>query len=618
MAVAGASSSLIRFGPFEVDSSAGELRKQGVRVKLQEQPLQILQLLLERPGQVLNREELQKRIWPADTFVDFDHGLYNAIKRLREALGDTAETPRFIETIPRRGYRFIAPVTSKVTSSSSPKWLRPLAAIVGFIVIVVLLFWLNVGHMRSSVLARTDPPVIHSLAVLPLKNLSADPSQEYFSYGMTDELITDLAQISGLKLISHTSTLQYANTTRPLPQIARELGVDGIIEGSVQRSGDRVRVTAQLIYAPEEQHRWAASYDGDLKDMLGLERQVATEIVESIRPQTAFAGPAPQKVPPSPPLDAMKDYLQGIYSIERMNTGTGYDGYKDAITFFKKAISEDPSFSPAYVKLAQTYELSFAMSPKEATPLEEEALNQALVLDPQSAEAYAELAQIQGTYHCNLSEWEKDAREAIRLNPSLPTAHQYLADYLDLTGQHEQALAEVQLAQELDPGGIDGVDIMVANGQYDRAIAVLRKHLESHPVDGTTYVADGGLIEAYHFAGKHREEAEALQRAWTLFAFKEIGQGVDKAYASSGDTGANRYTAQQLERLYADGTLKGAYGVSMYYARAGDKQKALKWLKQSYEDNNHCMQGLESEHDFAFLHSDPRFQEIAHQISSRH
>jgi len=598
--------STIRFGVFDLDVRAGELRKLGVKIKLQGQPFQILRILLERAGEVVTREELQKEIWPADTFVDFDHGLYNAIKKLREVLGDTADTPRFIETIPKRGYRFIAPITSEVTSHRN--WLAPVAAIAGFVLLLVLLFWLNVGHLRTKVLARNDPPVIHSLAVLPLKNLSADPSQEYFAYGMTEELITNLAQIPTLKLISHTSTIQYANSTKPLPQIARELGVDGIIEGSVQRSGDRVRITAQLIYAPDEQHRWAASYDGDLKDMLTLERQVATEIVESIRPQTASTEPVLRKAAASPGVDALKDYLQGIYAAEQGSAGSGYDGYQAAITFFKKAIAEDPTFAMAYIKLADVSSENYKL-PKDYFPLVEDAVMKALKLDPGLAEAHVGLADIQGD-HCDFSAAANEAREAIRLSPSLASAHESLAEALDHTGLHEQALAEVQLAQELDPGGFEGVSTMVANGQYDRAIAVLRKHLEIRPNDGAAYVAAGGLIDAYHFAGKHREAAEALQRGWTLYGFKEQGEGVRHAYANSGYAETFRYSAKQLARLYTEGKLYETPYIATFYARAGDKEQALKWLKQTYEDFNYCWPGLQGKPDFAFLRSDPRYQEL--------
>jgi len=605
----------VRFGAFELDLAAGELRKQGVRIKLQDQPLQVLQILLESPGQVINRKDLRERIWPADTFVDFEAGLYNAVKKLREALGDEADTPRFIETVPKRGYRFIAPPLSDV--SSRPKWHRPVALVSSFVLLLVLLLWLNISRVRNRVLARSDPPVIHSLAVLPLKNLSADPAQEYFSYGMTDELITELSQVSGLKLISHTSTIQYANTTKPVPQIARELGVDGIVEGSVQHSGDHMRITVQLIYAPDEQHRWASSYDGDFKDMLTLESRVAGAIVESIRPQTASVYPAPRKPSDSPPLAALDDYLQGIYATRQTSSGAGYDGYLAAITFFKKAISEDPTFAMAYIKLADVSSMNYKL-PKDYMPVVEDAITKALKLDPGLAEAHVELADIRSDY-CDFPAAVNEAREAVRLSPSLSSGHDSLADALDQTGLHEEALAEAQLAQELDPGGLEGITTLVANGQYDRAIAVLRKHLEIRPNDGDAYVAPGGLIDAYHFAGKHHEAAEALQRAAILFGFKELGEGIRRTYANSGYAAAFRYSANQLAHLYAEGKLYEPVYIANFYARAGDKEQALRWLKQTYEDYNHCWPGLQGNPDFAFLRSDPRYQEITNQLApARH
>src|SRR6266849_9645194 len=294
----------IRFGAFEVDLRAGELRKHGIRIKLQEQPLQILQQLLERPGEVVTREELQKHIWPADTFVDFDHGLYSAVQRLRDALGDTAETPRYIETLPRRGYRFIASITNEIfveahvasasveapasVVSDSPVPRRrlgiPMLVATG-VILVALPFALTFreGSLRERLLGKPAVPSIHSIAVLPLQNLSNDPSQEYFADGMTDALITDLAQIGSLKVISRTSTMHYKKSDKTMPEIARELNVDGIVEGTVQRSGDRVRITAQLIHGPSDKHLWANSYERDARNVLSMESEIAGAIANQIQ-----------------------------------------------------------------------------------------------------------------------------------------------------------------------------------------------------------------------------------------------------------------------------------------------------------------------------------------------
>src|SRR5947199_8487580 len=274
----------LRFGVFEVDLRAGELRKHGVRLRLQEQPFQLLAMLLERRGETVTREELRNRLWTAETFVDFDHGVNKAINRIREALGDSATSPRFVETVARRGYRFIADVT--VVDETPPvrpevkagrRWYPPATAGMALAVVsIVVAVW--TFQSRGPRLAP-----IHSLAVLPLENLSGDASQEYFADGMTDELIATLGQISALRVISRTSVMGYKNARKPLPQIARELNVDAVIEGSIMRSGGRVRITAQLIDAAVDKHLWAQSYDGDVREALALQSRVARAIAQAIR-----------------------------------------------------------------------------------------------------------------------------------------------------------------------------------------------------------------------------------------------------------------------------------------------------------------------------------------------
>ena len=290
----------LRFGVFELDLRAGELRKHGLRVRLQEQPFQVLAMLLEHPGEVVTREELQKKLWPADTFVDFDHGLNKAINKLREALGDSAESPRFVETVARRGYRFLAEVkvadaapvrspelatqaSSHGRSSRSPGcrrhtrnrpniFCRHLRGRYQCSLLLLLMASLAAWKLHSW---NRPSPVIRSLAVLPFESLSSDASQDYFADGMTDELISDLGQISALRVISRTSVMAYKHARKPLPQIARELNVDAVVEGTVLRSGDQVRITAQLIEASADKHLWSQSYEGELRDTLALQNKVA-------------------------------------------------------------------------------------------------------------------------------------------------------------------------------------------------------------------------------------------------------------------------------------------------------------------------------------------------------
>src|SRR5256885_8436942 len=295
----------IRFAAFELDSRASELRKHGAKIKLQDQPFQILQILLQRPGEIVTREELQQKIWPSDTFVDFDHGINNAIKRLREALGDSAETPRFVETLARRGYRFVGKI-------------------------------------------ERDEPRMRSLAVLPLEDLSHDPEQEYFAEGLTEALITTLAKIGGLRVVSRTTAMRYKEVRRPLLQIAQELGVDAIVEGTVLRSNDRVRITVQLIEAANETHLWAESYERDLQHVLSLQSEFAQDIAREVRVKLAPVDRARFSDVPVVHPEAYEAYLKGRYQWNRRSA----EGLGKAIQYFQLAMAKDPAYPNAYAGLA--------------------------------------------------------------------------------------------------------------------------------------------------------------------------------------------------------------------------------------------------------------------------
>ena len=468
----------IQFGTFELDSAAGELRKHGIKIRLQEQPLQILQQLLEHSGEVVTREDLQKRIWPADTFVDFDHGLYSAVQRLRDALGDNAETPRYIETLPRRGYRFIAAVqhgngveakvgTASAEAPASVISERPaprrslrvpirVAAGVFFTVLLSALAFTS-GSLREQLVGKSALPAIRSLAVLPLQNLSNDPSQEYFADGMTDALITDLAQIGSLKVISRTSTLRYKKSEKTLPEIARELNVDGIVEGTVQRSGDRVRITAQLIYGPSDKHLWANSYERDARNVLSMESEIAGAIANQI--QANLTPEQEARLTNAQPLNlkAFEAYLQGNYHVTQArdleyhsNQETMQSELATARDFFQKAISEDPNYAPAYAGLAETW---FSRSVAEGGPEKErEALERALQLDPTLAEAHVALGELEHIRSWNWADSERELKRAIELNPNLANAHAEYASFLEDMGRFDEGMKEYLRAQELDPG----------------------------------------------------------------------------------------------------------------------------------------------------------------------
>ena len=410
--------SRLRFGVFELDLRAGELRKHGLRVRLQEQPFQVLAMLVEHPGEVVAREELQKKLWPADTFVDFDHGLNKAINKLREALGDSAESPRFVETVARRGYRFLVevrPADLAAVSSPQPTSQAPArrqryrdnsaekdfdgpalsvtaalpertqlsrgwksAGLLLLVVVAVLAAWKVHSWLRP-------PAVIRSLAVLPLESLSSDASQDYFADGMTDELISDLGQIGALRVISRTSVMAYKHTRKPLPQIARELNVDAVVEGTVLRSGDRVRITAQLIEASADKHLWSQSYEGELRDTLALQDKVARAIADQIRINLNAQEQAALKNVKAVDPQAYESYLKGRYFWNKRTR----ESLKVALAYFNQAIDEDPKYAQAYSGLADTYALlgdwQYAvMTTKEAMPKAKAAAIKALELDDTS------------------------------------------------------------------------------------------------------------------------------------------------------------------------------------------------------------------------------------------
>jgi len=406
-----------RFGVFELDLGAGELRKNGLRVRLQEQPFLVLATLLERPGEVVSREELQKKLWPADTFVDFDHGLNKAINKVRDVLGDSAESPRFVETIARRGYRFLAEVKAVDTTPvrgpelpaqpqlgvtaldrpdhaskfAKPNYLRSSVTWkISVFVLLVSIAFLGTWMIRSR---NHGPSVIHSLAVLPLESLSSDASQDYFADGMTDELISDLGQISALRVISRTSVMTYKHVRKPLPQIARELNVDAVVEGTVLRSGDRVRITAQLIEASTDKHLWSQSYEGELRDTLALQNEVARAIADQIRinlnPQEQAALKKVAVVDP----EAYEPYLKGRYFWNKRTA----DGLSKAIEYFNEAIERKPDYAQAYAGLADSYALAGdwkygLLAPREAYPKAKAAATKAIALDDTLGEAHISLA----------------------------------------------------------------------------------------------------------------------------------------------------------------------------------------------------------------------------------
>lgn len=620
------SHALIRFGVFELDTESRELRKQGLKVRLQDQPFQILQILLERPGRVVTREELQRRIWPSDTFVDFDRGLYNAIKKLREALGDSAENPRFIETLSRRGYRFIAAVegnghaapapvpTLEATESLRSRNLR-LGIGLGLGAVILAGALLGVGKLWQRFFGESAVPQIRSIAVLPLQNLSGDPNQEYFSDGITDGLITDLAQIGSWRVISRTSSMQYKQTRKSLPEIARELNVDGIVEGTVQRAGDRVRITAQLIDASSDKHLWANTYERDMKDVFALERDVTADIAHEVKAQLTVNNQAPPTQPRPINPKVLDIYLQANFHLDRFAAGFGDEEKRKASELFQQVIQAEPDFAPGYVGLAQAH-LDLEQSTTEDLAIAKRAAEQAAQLDPASSDVWVVLAEIKEEHLLDWSAAEADYRKAINLNPNNAHAHDMFGEFLGEMGHLDEGLRECEIAQQLDPNNDHLGSILYLRREYDRAIAVQQVMIKNHPDNGYLHLM---LYQVYTKKEMYKEAVQELVQAVRLFGLGEAAARIDRAFARSGYTGAIRQFAKELEQMH--GTKQAFFpgNLVLTYAALGEKDRAFYWLEQAYQHRE--VVGTDVPLPYLVrdpmadpLRSDPRFKDLLRRI----
>jgi TolB-like protein/tetratricopeptide (TPR) repeat protein len=607
-----------------VDLAAGEVRKSGIRQKLAPQPFEVLRLLLERPQEIVTREELRQHVWPGDTFVDYDLGLRRAITRLREVLGDSSESPRFIETIPRRGYRFIGglnghgsaggvadlPVETPPTSSPRPRFSFQLGLALGGMVLLGAILALVPSDSWRRLLGRTAAPQIRSLAVLPLQNLSGDPAQEYFSDGMTDALITDLAQIGSLRVISRTSSMQYRETKKSLPEIAHELNVDGVVEGTVQRSGDRVRITAQLIHGPSDTHLWANTYERDMRDVFTLEREVTDDIARHVRSRVATQRQLSSSQPRPVNPNALDAYLQGNYHLNKgLYTGARDEELRKAAEFFQHAIDADPAFVAAYVGLAEAHDNLLQPSSGDFAIMQASAAK-ALELDPTSSEAHRAMGEVKG------ADWdwagaEEESRRAVELNPNNADAHEQLGYTLDSIGQMDEAWREHEIAQQLDPNR-DHLSIpLYLRGEYDRSIEVLQRTEEAHPDDG---IYPYFLSVVYAQKGMYAASVQESEKFLRRFGLPEAATRIDHAFANSGWRGALLQWAKELEQLgYCPGVL------AQVNVWLGEKERAFYWLEQGIEHRHLAnadpvLGNIKVDPSLAPLRSDPRFKVLLHRM----
>ena len=626
------SSGRVRFDRFEVDLRSGEVWENGTRVRLQEQPFQVLRVLLERNDEIVSREELKRTLWAADTFVDFDDGLNTAVKKIRDVLGDSAEQTRYIETIPRRGYRFkcaverlsprLEPVGGAdpqlVVPSLAPeaaierKTVRRAAIVaVGALALIAVLVGAEVTGWRARLFAPVADPRIESLAVLPLANLSHDPEQDYFADGMTETLIADLAQVSALRVISRTSAMHYKGSDKTLPEIARDLNVDAVIEGSVQRSGNRVRVTAKLIPAQTDAPMWAKIYERDSRDVLLMQSELAQAIVSEIKiqltPQERQHLASARAINP----EAHDAYLLGNYHSSKRTPASLAKG----IEYFRRAIRIDPSYAEAYAGLATADFEREIWGGLGINKLSDEIRTntlKALELDPDLAEAHVLLAKIHFQSDWDWPSTEAEFKRAIELNPNLASAYAYYAYFLQALGRNPEALAAVHRAVELDPLSVPNIcdegRILYRARQFENAVARYQRALELDP----NYVpALWRIADAYEQLGKYEDALAAARklqetidnRSAALYTFATI-------YASMGK---RREAMEALRAMEKAPPLAGFEArFALVYAVLGDRDRAITLLEKGVQTRS-LMPFVLADPQLDRLRSDPRFEELRTQ-----
>lgn len=620
----------LRFDDFEVDPIQGFVRRNGAPIPLQGKPLKLLLALLEKPGQVVSREELRNRLWPSDAFGAFEDGLNTAVRKLRIALEDSAETPRFIETVPKRGYRFAVPVSLVPTCETigptevpalpehgidtSPRFSARRQIIFGagaVILLLVVCIWLAYKWRTFRESSRSHQ--ITSLAVLPLTNMTGDSAQEYFVDGMTDELTTSLAQISGLRVTSETSAHHYRGTNKTVAEIARELGVDGIVEGAVARSGDQVRITAQLISARDDRHLWAESYERDLKDVLTLQSEIARTIAGKVE---ATVTPAeeerlrPLEVKP----EAYEAYLRGHAQLEKWTTS----GLTESARYFEHAIALDDRFALAYVGLAEAY-TSYpgvaGVNSSEAMNRAMDALMKAIELKPEMGEAHVMLGGVR------MEKWdfaggEAEMRKGVSLSPNYGTGHHWYSHLLLYLGRYDEAIVEANKMLELDPlspaANLHMGYTYEAMRDWDHAIEQMHKTLSLDP----NYVsAHQTLGRSYLGKGLDREGVAELRRAAEL-----VHTDSDLDYAwHEGELGyalARTGNTAEAKKILAVLPKNQPVAASFVYAGLGDKDKSIALLTEAFRQKSFPLEaGFLVQYDS--LRSDPRFIELLHRVGLR-
>ena len=571
----------IKFGDdFELNVPAYELRSGGIPLKLKPIPMEMLLFLIERRGELVTREQIVERIWGKGVFLDSDNSINSAISKIRQVLRDDPERPRFVQTVTSKGYRFIAPA-----STAAPRRNR-----------------------------KASPHRIRSLAVLPLEDLSGDPGHDYFADGMTEALITDLAKIKALRVISRTSAMQYKGVRKPVTGIARELGVDAVIEGSVLRSSDRVRITAQLIHAATDQHLWAESYERDFRDILSLQseiaRQIANEVKVTLTPQERVRLGSARKVNP----EAHELYLKGRYHWNKRSEAS----LKKALSYFDQVIESDPTYAQGYAGLADCYNILGyynSVSPEEAYPKGRAAAVKALELDDSLAEPHATLGVVMRDFEWDWAGAEGEFQRAIELNPGYAEAYHWRSTLFSILGRHEEALREKARALAMDPLSVvikaDLARLFYFARDYDHSLEQYRAALDMDPNFSSAHV---WLAQVYEQKGLFEEAVSELQAGVRLagdstYALANLGHG----YAAAGKSEEARSVLRQLHALSKQKYVS-PYDMATIHAGLQENDQAFAWLERAFKHRSTWLTYLKLEPQLDPLRSDPRFQNLLRRV----
>jgi TolB-like protein/DNA-binding winged helix-turn-helix (wHTH) protein/Tfp pilus assembly protein PilF len=630
---------IYRFGSFELRPRTRELYKAGTKLRLRPQPFQVLQLLAERAGDVVSREELRESLWSKETFVDFEHGLNTSIKELRGVLSDSANKPRYIETLPKLGYRMIVPVElaeplgedqpqtrvaenlgrERSASERLPK--APAARRwPALAVSLVLIAALGAYFLWSRSRARVQPPGGRAmLAVLPFENLTGDASQDYFSDGLTEEMIGQLGRLDPqhLGVIARTSVMHYKRSQEPLQQIGSALGVQYVLEGSVRRDSSNVRISAQLIQLKDQTHLWSRQYDRELGSLLALQGEIAREAAEEI--QVTLGVPKHIEVAVrdrsavSPDSKAYELYLKGLYFWNRRTVA----GFNQAIEYFQQAISKDPNYAPAYAGLADCYALigGYSTAPQtEFMPKARAAALRALQINDGLAQAHTALALIVQNYDWDWEASEREYRRAIELDPNYATAHHWYAEHLSWLGRFDEASHESERARQLDPLSLiivaDHAEILYISRQYDRAIEELRAVREMEPNFPRAGLLVNALVEKGLFEDALAETARERRAfgdgpwLWETLAY---------VYGRSRKQKQGRHAIHELEQLNQRQRIDPA-SIAWGYVALGDKDRAFSWMEKAYAQHSNVLHTLKVEPGFDPVRNDPRFQDLLRRV----